>query len=94
MSKVRHVITREMPQWKCPHCGKVLSGATAAVEDPLDAIPVEGQPSVCAYCHTVLLITSAGYELATREDWEMVAPEGREVVEKMLSPLHFRAENT
>lgn len=50
---------------ECPSCGSVLDGFAAANGDEF-AVPAEGDPTVCAYCATVLVFTPAGtWRLAT-----------------------------
>ena len=46
-----HIITEDKTSHTCPTCGGVLNAATGAGHD---AIPVEGDITICSYCGEIL----------------------------------------
>lgn len=68
MTKPKGVLsTRLTPALECPVCHRVLNAATAASLDPADPTPTMGIGDItaCAYCGTILCVTTLGFRPAT-----------------------------
>ena len=70
--------TRARP---CPVCREVLDAATpATIDDPTPPRMRPGDLTRCAFCSAVLVVTYAGFRLATDADLETLPPELRRIL--------------
>src|SRR5262245_56258377 len=71
------------PVRACPNCRAELNAATSTT---LDAQPdaartmTVGDVSVCAYCSAILVVTDAGFRLATQAEFDQLDPVLRRLV--------------
>ena len=70
------IFTTQVPPRTCPVCGRALDGSTGVSLDPKDRQPVMGIGDVtcCAYCGTLLSVTTIGFRLATDDDLASIDP--------------------
>lgn len=73
------IYTSKTEARECPVCHRQLDGATGVSLDPSDRQPTLALDSVtcCAYCGTILVVTTIGFRLATDEDLADVEPKLR-----------------
>lgn len=79
-----HLVSRKMPAWACPSCGRVLDGITAAAGDRDATIPVQGSLTVCCYCGTLLVIGDGHFEFGTAEQLADMGDQNRQLIEATI----------
>ena len=70
------VFTAQTDARPCPVCGAQLDAATGVSSDPADPRPelAIGNVTACAYCGSILTVTTIGLRLATDADLANVDP--------------------
>lgn len=70
----------------CPHCGKVLDGATAVdPEGDVDpaATPQQDSISVCMKCSQVMVMRAGRWAKMDRRLWRKLPPQHRRLLARM-----------
>ena len=82
MSNAAFIFTAETDALPCPVCHRRLDAATGVSLDPADTRPElkVGSISSCAYCGSILVVTTVGFRLATDADLADLDPVLRRLV--------------
>lgn len=76
---VAFVYTSAADPRQCPVCARVLNAATGVSLDPAETHPTltVDAVTVCAYCGTILVVTTLGFRPATDADLAPLDPRER-----------------
>jgi hypothetical protein len=84
--EIAHIASRRAPPRSCPVCRRTLDAYTSVSFDPTQPAPAlkVGALTQCAYCGTILVVTTIGFRIPETVDLDALHPALRALVDELL----------